>query len=121
MSDGYGKHPSELGIARQQSIDLSGQASRDHNLTETRQSSCVRSTGQNEWRNLRWPEEDWGRKQAVTLAYHGGEAYYGRDYAHRTHRKSYLKRGGRLGLGDALVATPQRAAEPESATQVLVI
>src|SRR3546814_18964045 len=29
--------------------------------------------------------------------------------------------GGLLGLGDALVATPQRAAEPEIATQVLVI
>src|SRR3546814_1041376 len=60
-------------------------------------------------------------KQAVTLAYHGGEAYYGRGYAHLTHHENYRNMGGLLGLGDALVATPQRAAEPEIATQVLVI
>src|SRR3546814_14166967 len=71
--------------------------------------------------NARGPEEAWGRKQGVTLAYHGGEAYYGRGYAHLTHHENYRNMGGLLGLGDALVATPQRAAEPEIATQVLVI
>src|SRR5690606_1530987 len=58
---------------------------------------------------------------AVTLAYHGGEAYYGRGYAHLTHHENYRNMGDRLGLGDALVVTPHRAAEPEIATRVLVI
>src|SRR3546814_10594479 len=83
--------------------------------------TLFRSTAQHESGNFRSPEEDWGRKQAVTLAYHGGEAYYGRGYAHLTHHENYRNMGGLLGLGDALVATPQRAAEPEIATQVLVI
>src|SRR3546814_9698579 len=40
---------------------------------------------------------------------------------HLTHQENYRNMDGLLGLGDALVATPQRAAEPEIATQVLVI
>src|SRR3546814_11996326 len=75
----------------------------------------VLATAQHESGNFRSPEEDWGRKQAVTLAYHGGEAYYGRGYAHLTHHENYRNMGGLLGLGDALVATQQRAAAPEIA------
>src|SRR3546814_8433919 len=121
MSDGYGKHTSGFGITREQSIDLIVQACLDNDITDTRQIAYVLATAQHESGNFRSPEEDWGRKQAVTLAYHGGEAYYGRGYAQPTHHENYRKMGGLLGLGDALVATPTRAAEPELATQDLVI
>src|SRR5690606_6347952 len=106
---------------REQSIDLIVQACLDNDVTDTRQIAYVLATAQHESSNFRSPEEDWGRKQAVTLAYHGGEAYYGRGYAHLTHHENYRNMGDRLGLGDALVVTPQRAAEPEIATRVLVI
>ena len=121
MSNGYGKHTSGFGITREQSIDLIVQACLDNDVTDTRQIAYVLATAQHESSNFRSPEEDWGRKQAVTLAYHGGEAYYGRGYAHLTHHENYRNMGDRLGLGDALVVTPQRAAEPEIATRVLVI
>jgi peptidoglycan hydrolase-like protein with peptidoglycan-binding domain len=121
MSDGYGKHTSGFGITREQSVDLIVQSCLDHGISDTRQIAYVLATAQHESGNFRSPEEGWGRKQAVTLAYHGGEAYYGRGYAHLTHHENYRDMGDRLGIGDALVATPQRAAEPEIATRVLVI
>src|SRR5690606_27088842 len=106
---------------REQSIDLIVQACLDNDVTDTRQIAYVLATAQHESSNFRSPEEDWGRKQAVSLAYHGGEAYYGRGYAHLTHQENYRDMGDRLGLGDALVVAPQRAAEPEVATGILVV
>src|SRR3546814_15530794 len=81
MSDGYGKHTSGFGITREQSIDLIVQACLDTDITDTRQIAYVLATAQHESGNFRSPQDDWGRKQAVTLAYHGGEAYSGRGYA----------------------------------------
>src|SRR3546814_20207263 len=113
MSDGYGKHTSGFGITREQSIDLIVQACLDNDITDTRQIAYVLATAQHESGNFRSPEEDWGRKQAVTLAYHGGEAYSGRGYAHLNHHENSRNLGRHLGLGEALVATAPTAAEPE--------
>lgn len=121
MSDGYGKHTTGFGITREHSIDLIVQACLDNNITDTRQIAYVLATAQHESKNFQSPEEDWGRKQAVRLAYHGGEAYYGRGYAHITHYENYRDMDARLGLDSTLVVTPQRAAEPEIATRILVI
>lgn len=97
MSDGYGKHTAGFGITREHSIDLIVQACLDNNITDTRQIAYVLATAQHESKNFQSPEEDWGRKQAVRLAYHGGEVYYGRGYAHITHYENYRDMDARLG------------------------
>src|SRR3546814_18637694 len=108
MSDGYGKHTSGFGITREQSIDLIVQACLDNDITDTRQIAYVLATAQPESGNFRSPEEDWGRKQAVTLAYHGGEAYYGRGHPHPPHPHTYRNMDGLPRLCAALVPTPHR-------------
>lgn len=121
MSNGYGKQATGFGISREQSIDLIVQTCVDNGVIDTRQIAYVLATAQHESNNFRSPDEDWGRKQAVTLAYHGGEEYYGRGYAHLTHYENYRDMGAALGMGNALVVAPQRAAEAEIATRILVL
>lgn len=121
MSNGYGKQNAGFGITREQSVDLIVQACLDNDVTDIRQIAYVLATAQHESNSFRSPDEEWGRKQAITHAYHGGEEYYGRGYAHITHQENYRNMGERLGLGDALVAMPQRAAEPEVATRILIL
>src|SRR3546814_15243570 len=108
MSDGYGKHTSGFGITREQSIDLIVQACLDNDITDPRQIAYVLATAQHESGNFRSPEEDWGRKQAVTLAYHGGEAYNGRGSASPPTQETYRNMSDLPGTGDPLLATPQR-------------
>src|SRR3546814_14550389 len=114
MSDGYGKHTSGFGITREQSIDLIVQACLDNDITDTRQIAYVLAPAQHESGNFRTPEEDWGRTQAVTRAYHGGEAYYRRGYAHLTHPDKYRNSSGLLCLGESLVATPHAPPAPKN-------
>src|SRR5690606_29414622 len=66
-------------------------------------------------------EEDYGRKQAVTLGYHGGEDYFGRGYVHLTHDINYRSLGRAVGLGERLVDEPSLASDPRTAAQVLVV
>lgn len=120
MSDGYGKQNAGFGLTREQSVDLIVRSCLDHGVTDTRQIAYVLATAQHESKDFQAPEEDWGRKQAVTLSYHGGEAYYGRGYAHLTHVELYEKLGEKAGLGRELVQSPSRAAEPAIAAKILV-
>lgn len=121
MSDGYGKQSAGFGISREQSIELIVQTCLDNEITDTRQIAYVLATAQHESNDFRSPDEEWGRKQAITNAYHGGEEYYGRGYAHLTHQENYRRLGIELGITDELVEQPSRAAEPEIATRILVL
>ena len=121
MSDGYGKQSAGFGINREQSIELIVHTCLDNQITDTRQIAYVLATAQHESNDFRSPDEEWGRKQAITNAYHGGEEYYGRGYAHLTHQENYRRLGIELGIADELVEQPSRAAEPDIATRILVL
>lgn len=121
MSDGYGKSSVGFGLTRDQSVEMIVQTCIDNGITDHRQIAYVLATAEHESRNFAAPEEDWGRKQAVDLRYFGGEEYYGRGFAHLTHVNNYEQLGLALGMGRELVEQPERAAEAEIATRVLVI
>src|SRR3546814_17151748 len=91
MSDGYGKQSAGFGLSREQSIDLIVQTCLDNEVVEARQIAYVLATAQHESGDFRSPDEEWGRKQSIISAYHGGEEYYGRGYVHLTHQENYRK------------------------------
>lgn len=121
MSEGYGKGGSGFGLTRDQSVEMIVRTCIDNGITDHRQIAYVLATAQHESRDFAAPEEDWGRKQAVDLRYFGGEEYFGRGFAHLTHVNNYERLGEALGMGRELVEHPQRAAEAEIATKVLVV
>jgi len=121
MSEGYGKGGSGFGLTRDQSVEMIVRTCIDNGVTDHRQIAYVLATAQHESRNFAAPEEDWGRKQAVDLRYFGGEEYFGRGFAHLTHVNNYERLGEALGMGRELVEHPERAAEAEIATKVLVV
>lgn len=120
MSDGYGvSAPNPL--TREQTIDLIVKTCLDHGVTDPRQIAYVLATAQHESTNFTKPEEDYGRQQAVTIGYQGGEDYFGRGFAHLTHLDNYRKLGQALGRGEDLVNDPALAADPQIAADVIVI
>jgi len=121
MSGGYGKSGVGFGLTRDQSVEMIVRTCIDNGITDHRQIAYVLATAQHESRNFAAPEEDWGRKQAVDLRYFGGEEYYGRGFAHLTHVNNYERLGEALGMGRELAEHPERAAEAEIATKVLVV
>lgn len=121
MTDGYGAQNAGFNISREQSVDLIVKTCLDNEITDTRQIAYVLATAQHESANFNAPEEGWGRKQALSLRYSGGEQYYGRGYVHLTHWENYQKLGERIEVGRELVDRPERAAEPEIAAKVLVL
>jgi len=121
MSGGYGKSGVGFGLTRDQSIEMIVRTCIDNGITDHRQIAYVLATAQHESRDFAAPEEDWGRKQAVDLRYFGGEEYYGRGFAHLTHVNNYERLGEALGMGRKLAEHPERAAEAEIATKVLVV
>ena len=121
MSGGYGKSGVGFGLTRDQSIEMIVRTCIDNGITDHRQIAYVLATAQHESRDFAAPEEDWGRKQAVDLRYFGGEEYYGRGFAHLTHVNNYERLGEALGMGRELAEHPERAAEAEIATKVLVV
>ncbi|WP_312252124.1 peptidoglycan-binding protein [Stenotrophomonas sp.] len=121
MSDGYGKSSVGFGLTRDQSVAMIVRTCIDNGITDHRQIAYVLATAQHESRDFAAPEEDWGRKQAVDLRYFGGEEYYGRGFAHLTHVNNYERLGEALGMGRELAEHPERAAEAEIATKVLVV
>lgn len=121
MSEGYGKGGSGFGLTRDQSVEMIVRSCIDNGITDHRQIAYVLATAQHESRDFAAPEEDWGRKQAVDLRYFGGEEYFGRGFAHLTHVNNYERLGEALGMGRELVEHPERAAQAEIATKVLVV
>ncbi len=121
MSEGYGKGGSGFGLTRDQSVEMIVRTCIDNGITDHRQIAYVLATAQHESRDFAAPEEDWGRKQAVDLRYFGGEEYFGRGFAHLTHVNNYERLGEALGMGRELVEHPERAAQAEIATKVLVV
>ncbi|HCT28498.1 MAG TPA: peptidoglycan-binding protein [Stenotrophomonas sp.] len=121
MSEGYGKGGSGFGLTRDQSVEMIVRTCIDNGITDHRQIAYVLATAQHESRDFAAPEEDWGRKQAVDLRYFGGEEYFGRGFAHLTHVNNYERLGEALGMGRELVEHPERAAQAEIATRVLVV
>lgn len=121
MSGGYGKGGVGFGLTRDQSVEMIVRTCIDNGITDHRQIAYVLATAQHESRDFAAPEEDWGRKQAVDLRYFGGEEYFGRGFAHLTHVNNYERLGEALGMGRELVEHPERAAQAEIATKVLVV
>ena len=121
MSEGYGKGGSGFGLTRDQSVEMIVRTCIDNGITDHRQIAYVLATAQHESRDFAAPEEDWGRKQAVDLRYFGGEEYFGRGFAHLTHVNNYERLGEALGMGRELVEHPERAAQADIATKVLVV
>ncbi|VEF33263.1 peptidoglycan-binding domain-containing protein [Stenotrophomonas muris] len=121
MSEGYGKGGSGFGLTRDQSVEMIVRTCIDNGVTDHRQIAYVLATAQHESRDFAAPEEDWGRKQAVDLRYFGGEEYFGRGFAHLTHVNNYERLGEALGMGRELVEHPERAAQADIATKVLVV
>lgn len=121
MSEGYGKGGSGFGLTRDQSVEMIVRTCIDNGITDHRQIAYVLATAQHESRDFAAPEEDWGRKQAVDLRYFGGEEYFGRGFAHLTHVNNYERLGEALGIGRELVEHPERAAQADIATKVLVV
>lgn len=121
MSDGYGKSGVGFGLTRDQSVEMIVRTCIDNGITDHRQIAYVLATAEHESHNFTAPEENWGRKQAVDLRYFGGEEYYGRGFVHLTHVNNYERLGQSLGIGRELAEHPERAAEAEIATRVLVV
>ncbi len=120
MSDGYGRS-AESPITSDQAVRLIVRTCLQEGITDERQIAYVLATAQHESQNFTKPEEDYGRQQATRLGYEGGEDFFGRGYAHLTHRDNYQRLGVALGLGDDLVNNPALAADPEIASRVLVV
>ncbi|SFK69661.1 peptidoglycan-binding protein [Lysobacter sp. cf310] len=120
MSDGYGRSAASP-ITRDQAVRLIVQTCLNEGVTDQRQIAYVLATAEHESLNFTKPEEDYGRQQAARLGYQGGEEYFGRGYAHLTHRDNYQRLGEALGRGSELADTPALAADPQTASRVLVI
>ncbi|MGO1070108.1 peptidoglycan-binding protein [Lysobacter sp. CA199] len=119
MSDGYGRSASSP-ISRDQAIALIVRTCIEEGVTDPRQIAYILATAEHESQNFTKPEEDFGRREAARLGYEGGEDYFGRGYAHLTHRDNYQRLGEALGRGGDLVADPALAADPEVASRILV-
>lgn len=65
-------------------------------------------------REAYWLSEGWRQRN---LTYY---PYYGRGYVQLTHDWNYAKADANLGLGTALVRTPDMALNPSIAAQILV-
>ncbi len=120
MSDGYG-YSADSPITSDQAVRLIVRTCLQEGITDERQIAYVLATAQHESQNFTKPEEDFGRREAVIRGYEGGEDFFGRGYAHLTHRSNYQLLGETLGLGDGLVNNPALAADPEIASRVLVV
>ena len=120
MSDGYGRS-AESPITSDQAVRLIVRTCLQEGITDERQIAYVLATAQHESQNFTKPEEDYGRQQATRLGYEGGEDFFGRGYAHLTHRDNYQRLGEALGRGDDFVNNPALAADPEIASRVLVV
>ncbi|RDZ28153.1 peptidoglycan-binding protein [Lysobacter silvisoli] len=119
MSDGYGPSAASP-ISRDQAVRLIVRTCIEEGITDQRQIAYVLATAEHESMNFTKPEEDYGRQQAARLGYQGGEEYFGRGYAHLTHRDNYQRLGEALGRGSDLADNPALAADPEVASRVLV-
>ena len=120
MSDGYG-YSAASPITGDQAVRLIVRTCLQEGITDERQIAYVLATAEHESQNFTKPEEDYGRQQATRLGYEGGEDFFGRGYAHLTHRDNYQRLGDALGRGDDLVNNPALAADPEIASRVLVV
>ena len=120
MSDGYG-YSADSPITSDQAVRLIVRTCLQEGITDERQIAYVLATAQHESQNFTKPEEDYGRQQATRLGYEGGEDFFGRGYAHLTHRDNYQRLGEALGRGDDFVNNPALAADPEIASRVLVV
>ena len=128
MSDGYGRSAASP-ITREQTVRLIVRTCLEEGVTDERQIAYVLATAEHESQNFTSPEESSGRKQAAEIGYKGGEReghgsgeeYFGRGYAHLTHLDNYRRLSEELGRGDELVDSPALAANPEVASQVLVV
>lgn len=120
MSDGYGRSAASP-ITTDQAVRLIVRTCLEEGITDERQIAYVLATAEHESQNFTKPEEDYGRQQATRLGYEGGEEFFGRGYAHLTHRDNYQRLGEALGRGDDLVNNPALAADPEIASRVLVV
>lgn len=128
MSDGYGRSAASP-ITREQAVRLIVQTCLEEGVTDERQIAYVLATAEHESQNFTSPEENSGRKQAAEIGYKGGEReghgsgeeYFGRGYAHLTHLDNYRRLSEEIGRGDELVNSPALAANPEVASQVLVV
>ena len=119
MSDGYGRSAASP-ITRDQAVRLIVRTCLEEGVTDQRQIAYVLATAEHESLNFTKPEEDYGRQQAARLGYQGGEDYFGRGYAHLTHRDNYQRLGEALGRGSELADNPALAADPETASRILV-
>lgn len=119
MSDGYGRSAASP-ITRDQAVRLIVRTCLEEGVTDQRQIAYVLATAEHESLNFTKPEEDYGRQQAARLGYQGGEEYFGRGYAHLTHRNNYQRLGEALGRGSELADNPALAADPETASRILV-
>lgn len=120
MSDGYG-YSAPSPISSDQAVRLIVRTCLQEGITDERQIAYVLATAQHESQNFTKPEEDFGRREAAIRGYEGGEDFFGRGYAHLTHRDNYRRLGEALGLGDDLANNPALAADPEIASRVLVV
>lgn len=120
MSDGYGRSAASP-ITSDQAVRLIVRTCLEEGITDERQIAYVLATAEHESQNFTKPEEDYGRQQATRLGYEGGEEFFGRGYAHLTHRDNYQRLGDALGRGDDFVNNPALAADPEIASRVLVV
>lgn len=120
MSDGYGRSAASP-ITSDQAVRLIVRTCLEEGITDERQIAYVLATAEHESQNFTKPEEDYGRQQATRLGYEGGEEFFGRGYAHLTHRDNYQRLGEALGRGDDFVNNPALAADPEIASRVLVV
>src|SRR5690606_34930898 len=111
MSDGYGRSATSP-ISADQGVRLIVWTCLEEGVTDRRQIAYVLATAQHESLGFSRLEEDYGRKQAVTLGYHGGEDYFGRGYVHLTHDINYRSLGRAVGLGERLVDEPSLAERP---------
>lgn len=119
MSDGYGPSAASP-ISRDQAVRLIVRTCIEEGITDQRQIAYVLATAEHESLNFTKPEEDYGRQQAARLGYQGGEEYFGRGYAHLTHRDNYQRLGEALGRGSELADNPALAGDPETASRILV-
>jgi peptidoglycan hydrolase-like protein with peptidoglycan-binding domain/predicted chitinase len=120
MSDGYG-YSAESPITRDQAIRLIVRTCLQEGITDERQIAYVLATAEHESQNFTKPEEDFGRREAAIRGYEGGEDFFGRGYAHLTHRDNYRRLGEAMGVGDDLVNNPTLAADPQIASRILVV
>lgn len=121
MSNGNGRSTEGFGLTREQSAELIVRTCLANGVTDTKQIAYILATAQHETRNFTAPEEDFGRAQARTLGYRGGEEYFGRGYVHLTHKDNYERMDRALGLNGALVGNPSLAKDPQIAASILVI